>query len=136
MPAEHILVVDDEPAILRALSAALRARGYVVHTATTGQGALDQTALLEPATVVLDLGLPDIDGVEVCRLIRQWSEVPIVVLTADGADDRKVLALDVGADDYVTKPFSTPELLARLRVALRHRSRNPTGTVDQKPTLT
>ncbi len=130
MPAEHILVVDDEPAILRALSAALRARGYVVHTATTGQGALDQTALLEPATVVLDLGLPDIDGVEVCRLIRQWSEVPIVVLTADGADDRKVLALDVGADDYVTKPFSTPELLARLRVALRHRSRNPSGTVD------
>ncbi len=130
MPAEHILVVDDEPAILRALSAALRARGYVVHTATTGQGALDQTALLEPATVVLDLGLPDIDGVEVCRLIRQWSEVPIVVLTADGADDRKVLALDVGADDYVTKPFSTPELLARLRVALRHRLRNPTGTVD------
>lgn len=127
---ESILVVDDEPAILRAVSAALRTRGYVVHTATTGQGALDQTALVEPATVILDLGLPDIDGVEVCRLIRLWSEVPIVVLTADGADDRKVLALDMGADDYVTKPFSTPELLARLRVALRHRSRKPVGDVD------
>ncbi|MCU1497677.1 MAG: DNA-binding response regulator [Acidimicrobiales bacterium] len=127
---ERILVVDDEPAILRALSVALRARGYVVHTAATGQGALDQTALLEPATVILDLGLPDIDGVDVCRRIRQWSDVPIVVLTADGADDRKVEALDVGADDYVTKPFSTPELLARLRVALRHRSRQGDGVVD------
>lgn len=120
--AGPVLVVDDEPAILRALTVALRARGYVVRTATTGQEALEETALASPAAVILDLGLPDIDGVEVCRRIREWSEVPIVVLTADGADDRKVAALDLGADDYITKPFSTPELLARLRVALRHRS--------------
>jgi len=126
-------VVDDEPAILRALSVALRARGYVVRTATTGQEALDETALVSPAAVILDLGLPDLDGVEVCRRIREWSEVPIVVLTADGSDDRKVAALDLGADDYVTKPFSTPELLARLRVALRNRSR--TGRQTEGPAV-
>jgi two-component system KDP operon response regulator KdpE len=120
-PDQQILVVDDEPAILRALTAALRARGYGVLSATTGQGAIDGVALHEPAALILDLGLPDIDGLDVCARIRQWSDIPIVVLTADGADRRKVAALDGGADDYVTKPFSTPELLARLRVALRHR---------------
>ena len=124
-PAETdrpIVVVDDEPAILRALTVALRARGYTVDTATDGAGAIDLIATVDPAAVVLDLGLPDLDGIEVCRRVREWSEVPIIVLTADGADDRKVAALDTGADDYVTKPFSTPELLARLRVALRHRT--------------
>ena len=115
-------MVDDEPAILRALTVALRARGYTVDTATDGAGAIDLIATVDPAAVVLDLGLPDLDGIEVCRRVREWSEVPIIVLTADGADDRKVAALDTGADDYVTKPFSTPELLARLRVALRHRT--------------
>jgi two-component system KDP operon response regulator KdpE len=119
--ADRVLVVDDEPAILRALSAALKARGYDVVTATTGQQGIDRCATEDPAAVILDLGLPDIDGIDVCRRIRQWSDVPIVVLTAEGADDRKVTALDDGADDYVTKPYSTPELLARLRVALRHR---------------
>jgi len=118
-----ILVVDDEPAILRALSVALRARGYAVVTATSGQQAIDRCATEDPAAVVLDLGLPDLDGLDVCRRIRSWSDVPIIVLTAEGADERKVTALDDGADDYVTKPYSTPELLARLRVALRHRSR-------------
>jgi two-component system KDP operon response regulator KdpE len=118
-----ILVVDDEPAILRALSVALRARGYAVVTATSGQQAIDRCATDDPAAVVLDLGLPDLDGLDVCRRIRSWSDVPIIVLTAEGADERKVTALDDGADDYVTKPYSTPELLARLRVALRHRSR-------------
>ena len=117
-----VLVVDDEPAILRALSVALRARGYTVIEAMTGQEAIDAVALHDPAALILDLGLPDIDGLEVCARIRGWSEIPIIVLTADGADRRKVAALDGGADDYVTKPFSTPELLARLRVALRHRS--------------
>jgi two-component system KDP operon response regulator KdpE len=116
-----ILVVDDEPAILRALTVALRARDYEVVTAMTGQQALDRCATSDPAAVILDLGLPDIDGVEVCRRIRGWSDVPIIVLTAEGSDARKVVALDDGADDYVTKPYSTPELLARLRVALRHR---------------
>jgi two-component system KDP operon response regulator KdpE len=118
-----VLVVDDEPAILRALTAALRARGMSVVTATTGQQAIDRCATDDPSAVILDLGLPDIDGIAVCRRIRQWSDVPIIVLTAEGADERKVQALDDGADDYVTKPYSTPELLARLRVALRHRDR-------------
>jgi len=116
-----ILVVDDEPAISRALTAALTARGYGVVTAATGQEALDRVRHATPTAIVLDLGLPDVDGIEVCRRIRTWSDVPILVLTAEGAEDRKVAALDEGADDYVTKPFSMPELLARLRVALRHR---------------
>jgi two-component system, OmpR family, KDP operon response regulator KdpE len=118
---QRILAVDDEPAILRALTVALRARGFDVIGATTGQEAIDRCATDDPAAVVLDLGLPDIDGVDVIRRIRTWSDVPIIVLTAEGADERKVTALDDGADDYVTKPYSTPELLARLRVALRHR---------------
>jgi two-component system KDP operon response regulator KdpE len=113
--------VDDEPALLRAVGAALKARDYDVATSTTGQAAIDSVALEPPDLVVLDLGLPDIDGIEVCRRIREWSDVPIVVLSAEGSDERKVLALDEGADDYVTKPFSTAELLARIRVALRHR---------------
>ena len=116
-----VLVVDDEPAILRAVSAALRARSYRVVTASSGRAAIDAVATSTPDVVILDLGLPDIDGVEVCRQLRAWTTVPIVVLSADGAESRKVRALDVGADDYVTKPFSTPELLARVRVALRHR---------------
>jgi two-component system KDP operon response regulator KdpE len=119
-----VLAVDDEPAILRALTVALRARGYAVVTAATGQEALDLCATDDPAAMILDLGLPDIDGIEVCRRLRVWSDVPIIVLTAEGADERKVAALDGGADDYVTKPYSTPELLARLRVALRHRARH------------
>jgi two-component system, OmpR family, KDP operon response regulator KdpE len=122
-PAPLVLVVDDEPAIVRALRPALIARGFRVEVARTGQEALDRAALQSPDVVVLDLGLPDIDGLDVLRQLREWTEVPVVVLTAEGADDRKVAALDDGADDYVTKPFSTPELLARLRVALRHRAR-------------
>jgi two-component system KDP operon response regulator KdpE len=116
-----VLVVDDEPALLRAVGAALRARDYEVDTVGTGQGAIDAIALTAPDVVVLDLGLPDLDGIEVCRRVREWSDVPIVVLSAEGSEARKVLALDQGADDYVTKPFSTAELLARIRVALRHR---------------
>ena len=122
MAEQRILAVDDEPAILRALTVALRARGFDVVAASTGQEAIDRCATEDPAAVVLDLGLPDIDGIDVIRRIRTWSDVPIIVLTAEGADERKVAALDDGADDYVTKPYSTPELLARLRVALRHRA--------------
>ena len=118
---ELVLVVDDEPAIVRALSAALRARQHRVGVATTAAEALSQVATHNPAVVILDLGLPDLDGVEVCRQLRRWTDTPIIVLTAEGAESRKVEALDEGADDYVTKPFSTPELLARVRVALRHR---------------
>ncbi|CAN5567662.1 response regulator [soil metagenome] len=118
-----VLVVDDEHAIVRALTAALEARGYQVTSVRTGHEALDRTASAAPDAIILDLGLPDLDGLEVCRRIRLWSEVPIIVLTAEGSDAVKVKALDEGADDYVTKPFSTPELLARLRVALRHHRR-------------
>jgi two-component system KDP operon response regulator KdpE len=127
----RILVVDDEHAIVRSLSAALHARGYRVDAARTGSEALDRAASTAPDLIVLDLGLPDLDGIEVCRQIRAWSDVPIIVLTAEGADDVKVRALDEGADDYVTKPFSTPELLARIRVALRHRSRTVDRGMDE-----
>jgi two-component system, OmpR family, KDP operon response regulator KdpE len=119
---QSILVVDDEPAILRALTSALTARGYTVRQAVTGQMAIDMVAVDPPDAIVLDLRLPDIDGVEVCRRVRTWSNVPIIVLSADGLDQRKVEALDEGANDYVTKPYSTPELLARLRAALRSSS--------------
>jgi two-component system KDP operon response regulator KdpE len=129
---ELILVVDDEPGILRALTAALQARGHRVSAATTGADALNAVAGRAPAVVILDLGLPDLDGVEICRQIRRWSDMPIIVLTADGAEERKVEALDEGADDYVTKPFSTPELLARVRVALRNRRR---AGVDDVPAV-
>ena len=120
-----VLVVDDERSILRAVGAGLAARGYDVQTASTGQEALDALATDPPDVVILDLGLPDIDGVEVCRRARAWSSVPIIVLSAAGSDERKVVALDAGADDYITKPFSMPELLARVRVALRHSSHDP-----------
>ncbi|MEY2420394.1 MAG: two-component system, OmpR family, operon response regulator KdpE [Acidimicrobiaceae bacterium] len=121
MPGDLVLVVEDTAAIARALRAALQARGYWVAVALSGAAGIDAAATDDPAAIILDLGLPDIDGVEVCRRIRSWSDVPIIVLTADDTEHRKVEALDEGADDYVTKPFSTPELLARLRVALRRR---------------
>jgi two-component system KDP operon response regulator KdpE len=129
-PAATVLLVDDEPAIVRAVGAALRTRGYRVIVADAGEPALLVAAEDEPDVIVLDLGLPDIDGIEICRRIREWSTVPIIVLSAEGTDARKVAALDAGADDYVTKPFSTPELLARVRVALRHR-RSGVGLTDQ-----
>jgi two-component system KDP operon response regulator KdpE len=116
---QTILVVDDEPAILRALNSALTSGGYAVSQALTGQSAIDMVAVDPPDAILLDLRLPDIDGVEVCRRVRTWSSVPIIVLSADGLDQRKVEALDEGANDYVTKPYSTPELLARLRAVLR-----------------
>jgi two-component system KDP operon response regulator KdpE len=122
-PGYLVLVVDDEAPILRVVTAALEARGYRVATAENAETAIHVSATDSPAVIILDLGLPDMDGIEVCRRIRQWSDTPIIVLTAEGADDRKVSALDEGADDYVTKPFSMPELLARVRVALRHHGR-------------
>ena len=127
MPADSdlVLVVDDEPGIVRALAAALHARSYSVAIATTGTEALAAVTMRNPSLVILDLGLPDIDGIEVCRRLRSWTDTPIIVLTAEGAEARKVEALDEGADDYVTKPFSTPELLARVRVALRNRRPPP-----------
>lgn len=115
----RILVVDDEPQLLRALRITLRARGYEVDTAADGTTALDIAARRHPEVVVLDLGLPDMDGVAVIEGLRGWFSAPIVVLSARQGSEDKVLALDAGADDYVTKPFGMDELLARLRAALR-----------------
>jgi two-component system, OmpR family, KDP operon response regulator KdpE len=115
----RILVVDDEPQILKALQTGLRGAGYDVDTATTGAQALTAAAVQPPDAVILDLVLPDGRGTEVCRELRTWSSVPVIVLSAVGDESEKVAALDAGADDYVTKPFGLDELLARLRAALR-----------------
>jgi two-component system, OmpR family, KDP operon response regulator KdpE len=116
-----VLVVDDDPALLRALRLGLQASGHDVTGTTNGVQGLSQIAVASPDVVVLDLGLPDIDGLEVCRRIRQWSTVPVIVLSATDTEDRKVAAFDIGADDYVTKPFGMSELAARIRTAIRHR---------------
>ncbi len=115
----RVLVVDDDVALARALAINLKARGYDVATAATGRQALDALARIRPHVVVLDLGLPDLDGIEVLHGIRGWNPVPVVVLSARTTSDEKVEALDAGADDYVTKPFEMNELLARLRAAVR-----------------
>ncbi len=115
----RILVVDDEPQILRALKASLRGAGYEVETAETAEGALTAAALSPPDAVILDLVLPDGRGTDVCRELRTWSNVPVIVLSVVGEESEKVAALDAGADDYVTKPFGIDELLARLRAAMR-----------------
>jgi two-component system KDP operon response regulator KdpE len=117
--SQRILIVDDEPNIVATVSPLLRARGYEVVPAMSGRAGLDAVERDKPDLIVLDLGLPDLDGVEVCRQIRQTSNVPILVLSARGAEPDKVAALDAGADDYVTKPFGPEELLARIRAALR-----------------
>ncbi|CRK56520.1 DNA-binding response regulator KdpE [Alloactinosynnema sp. L-07] len=115
----RVLVVDDEPQITRTLRINLAARGYEVLTAHTGKAALDLAATDKPDVVVLDLGLPDLDGVEVINGLRGWTTMPIIVLSARTESTRKVQALDAGADDYITKPFGMDELLARLRAAVR-----------------
>ena len=117
--ATRVLVCDDEPQILRALRVILRDAGYEAVTAATGEEALDRAAVKPPAAAILDLMLPDIDGVEVTKRLREWSEMPIIVLSAVGEEEAKVRALAAGADDYVTKPFGPPELVARLEAALR-----------------
>jgi len=118
----RILVVDDEPQILRALGINLKALGYRVDTAASGEEALRKAADHRPDTVILDLGLPGMDGIEVIRGLRGWTKVPIIVLSVRDAEREKIAALDAGADDYVTKPFGMGELLARLRAALRRES--------------
>jgi len=122
----RVLVVDDEQAILRFLRVALESQAYTVFEAASGQEALSDAVARKPDIVVLDLGLPDIDGVEVTRLLRQWTQIPIVILSVRGSESDKIAALDAGADDYLTKPFSVGELLARLRAALR-RASQPQG---------
>jgi two-component system, OmpR family, KDP operon response regulator KdpE len=117
--APKILIVDDEPSLLATMAPLLRSRGYEVTTASSGRAALDAVAREKPDLIVLDLGLPDLDGIDVCRAIREQSMTAIVVLSARGAEADKVRALDTGADDYVTKPFGAEELTARIRAALR-----------------
>jgi len=130
----RVLAVDDDSALLRVLRIGLVALGHEVLTASTGAQGISQAAVGAPDVIVLDLGLPDMDGLDVCGRIRQWSAVPIIVLSADGTEDRKIAALDGGADDYMTKPFGMGELEARLRVALRHRPQD--NGQDEPTTLT
>ena len=126
----RILVCDDEPQILRALKVILREAGFEAVPAETAQEALDRAAVHPPDAAILDLVLPDGDGVEVCREIRRWSRMPIIVLSAVGEEDAKVRALEAGADDYVTKPFGARELVARLQAALRR-----VGDPPDEPTI-
>jgi two-component system, OmpR family, KDP operon response regulator KdpE len=116
----RVLVVDDERAIRRFLSASLTAHGYIVFEATTGAEAIQAVITDRPDIVILDLGLPDLSGIEVTARLREWATIPILVLSVRESETDKIAALDAGADDYITKPFSVGELLARLRVALRH----------------
>lgn len=118
--APHILVIDDEPQILRAMRTILTEKQFKVSTANRGEEGLTLAAASEPDLIILDLGLPDMDGVEVCQALREWTQTPIIVLSVRDNERDKVAALDMGADDYLTKPFGIEELLARVRVALRH----------------
>jgi two-component system KDP operon response regulator KdpE len=126
----RVLVVEDEPTLARALAITLRANRYEVAVAHTGASGLDGMANWHPDLVVLDLGLPDLDGMDVLRALRGWSQVPVVVLSARQTSDDKVKALDAGADDYVTKPFAMDELLARLRAAARRRAPDDAPVVE------
>lgn len=118
--APHILVIDDEPQIQRAIRTILTEKGFRVSTASRGEEGLALAASAEPDIVILDLGLPDMGGVEVCTRLREWTQIPIIILSVRDSERDKVSALDQGADDYLTKPFGIEELLARVRVALRH----------------
>jgi two-component system, OmpR family, KDP operon response regulator KdpE len=127
----RILVIDDEYQIRRMLSVALGAHGYALAEANSGGEGLNQALIFHPDAIILDLGLPDLDGMEVIGRIREWSQVPVIVLSVRERESDKIAALDAGADDYLTKPFSMGELLARLRVALRHSTKT-----DEEPVLT
>jgi len=131
-PAPVIVLIEDEPQIRRFLRATLGSHGYRLHEAAAGEDGLIEAATRQPDVVILDLGLPDLDGVQVIRRLREWSTVPIIVLSARGQEADKVAALDAGADDYVSKPFAVGELLARVRVALRHAAAGDSG----EPTFT
>jgi two-component system KDP operon response regulator KdpE len=125
-----VLVVEDEPQMLRFLRGSLSTHGYRLVETSTGADGLAQAAARNPDVILLDLGLPDIDGIEVTRRIREWTQTPIIVLSARGQDEDKIDALDAGADDYLTKPFSVGELLARIRVAFRHVAHAASGKED------
>jgi two-component system KDP operon response regulator KdpE len=120
MPEPVVVLIEDEPPIRRFLRATLTGQGYRLFEASTGADGVVEVGSRQPDVVIVDLGLPDMDGIDVIRRVREWSSVPIIVLSARGQERDKVAALDAGADDYVSKPFSAGELLARIRVALRH----------------
>jgi two-component system KDP operon response regulator KdpE len=124
-----VLIVDDEDSIRRFLRVALASQSYTLLESTKGQEALSCVAEHKPDLIILDLGLPDIDGVEVTRLLREWTKIPIIILSVRGSESDKIAALDAGADDYLTKPFSVGELLARLRAALRRAAQTPGQSV-------
>lgn len=127
----RVLVIDDERQILRMLKTALTGFGYDIAEASSGQEGLNQTAIFHPDLIVLDLGLPDFDGTEVVRRLREWTQIPIIILSVREQEQDKIRALDAGADDYITKPFGMGELLARIRVALRH-----VAKTEDEPVLT
>jgi two-component system KDP operon response regulator KdpE len=120
-----IVIVEDDPPLRRFLRTGLGTQGFQVHEADTGQRGLIEVGVRKPDLVILDLGLPDMDGVELVKAVREWSQLPIIILSARGGEQHKIEALDAGADDYLTKPFGLGELLARIRVALRHSARSP-----------
>jgi len=128
--SERILLIEDEPQMRRFLRITLQGQGYELIEAISGQDGLTQVATRNPDIVLLDLGLPDIDGLEVTERLREWSQVPIIVLSAREQEEDKIKALDAGADDYLTKPFSSGELLARIRVALRHKAMQQGGSEE------
>jgi len=133
--APVVLVIEDDPQIRRFLRATLGTHGYRLFEATAGETGLVEAATRQPEIVILDLGLPDIDGLEVIRRLREWTALPIIVLSARGQERDKIAALDAGADDYVSKPFGVGELLARMRAALRHAARNPEDAGESTFTL-
>ncbi|MEJ0089695.1 MAG: response regulator [Limisphaerales bacterium] len=128
-PSTVVLVIDDEPQIRRLLRVTLEANGYEVFDATTGQEGIVQAAQCRPEIILLDLGLPDLEGVEVLKRIREWSRVPVIILSVRDRENDKIAALDAGADDFVTKPFSSGELLARLRTTLRRSQPQPAEAI-------
>jgi two-component system KDP operon response regulator KdpE len=132
---QRVLVVDDENSIRRYLRAALGAQGFAVYEAANGQEAINAVISHHPDIIILDLGLPDFDGIEVTRRLREWSQTPIIILSVREAENDKIAALDAGADDYLTKPFGTGELMARMRVALRRLSREPDEPILQVGSL-
>ena len=133
--SQRVLVVDDETSIRRYLRAALSAQGFAVYEAANGQEAVNAVVSHHPDIIILDLGLPDFNGIEVTRRLREWSQTPIIILSVREAENDKIAALDAGADDYLTKPFGTGELLARMRVALRRLAMESDEPVLQVDTL-
>ena len=133
--SQRVLVVDDETSIRRYLRAALSAQGFAIYEAANGQEAINAVVSNHPDIIILDLGLPDFDGIEVTRRLREWSQTPIIILSVREAENDKIAALDAGADDYLTKPFSTGELMARMRVALRRMTGKPDEPLIQVDNL-